>query len=814
MIPDWLQPTILLLPALLWMCFGVGIPWALAFLPRGDWYRRVEVLAVALALGPALTTTGMFALGTFGHFTLANTLAVSILIALIGLICAARQRNNTSAAPDHEPLTTIDLMLIGVIGVAIILRFWNTAYWPYDNYDEFWVYGYNAKIFMLSGAIPASMGYYPQLVPLSLTYGQLAWGSLSEHAARTIVPYLGMGSILITYVLGARLFGRRSGLIGAAVWALYAHHASWAQYADLEVPVTLYFTGAAAYFIVSWTSTTHRRRYAILSGVFAGAALWTKPTAGALVESGALIGAAILFTIARKYRAELRSKIRNTARESLAVILATPLPAFFLALLPMGSMWYMRNIAFGHPPIVLPGGYWQDAAQRSVQELGWPLLVIMLLGLYLLARRVLNSAQMKMAVAGIVVLVIIAMENAFDPHPQRLDLVGYAICGFGGFIVLVVIRNWWRTLSDSTRAKTLLIYAFIVPYFVTWFWSYSYHYRLSFAMVPLFTAQVGVILDRLVSPFLVGKKRRVAMVAATITIAALPGWVATMSAWGFVISNMLPNDHAKQAIANPALLSLVDYLRAHRDPARPLKVEASAELRLPFFFPTDDIRTIDYPQWLDQIADVDYFVDSSVGERLYQINGLSYNQILASLTRDPPLHRVMTTDDGNFRFWLYTVNNAARFRSPTPAVAFQNTQIGDFARLLGWEISAPQGKARDTLILTLYWRALKPSNIDYSVYIHLWDAGAQKLIAPYGAEPISGIPDDHGNTSAYHMRLWQNGETIKDVWRMEIPKDTPPGTYDLRVGLFDPIGGRRLPITIDGSPAGDGLLLTTITVTP
>src|SRR5690349_19293364 len=83
-IPDWLLPTILLAPAMLWMFLGVGIPWALAVLPRTDWRNRMTVLAVALALGPALTTAAMFVIGTFGHFTRDNVLIASAVVALIG----------------------------------------------------------------------------------------------------------------------------------------------------------------------------------------------------------------------------------------------------------------------------------------------------------------------------------------------------------------------------------------------------------------------------------------------------------------------------------------------------------------------------------------------------------------------------------------------------------------------------------------------------------------------------------------------------------------------------------------------------------
>ncbi len=371
------------------------------------------------------------------------------------------------------------------------------------------------------------------------------------------------------------------------------------------------------------------------------------------------------------------------------------------------------------------------------------------------------------------------------------------------------------------RTTILLLYAFIVPYFVTWFWSYSYHYRLSFAMVPLFTVQVGLLLNRFWSPLIGVKRFRVALASVSILILALPGWSAALSGLDDALYNRLPDDHAKQAVANPALLTLVDDLQAAREVlGRPLRVAAPGELRLPFFFPMDDLRVTSYPTKLDQIADVDYFVDSSVGQRLYLINGaFTYNQILSSLTRDPVLKRQMTTDDGDFRFSLYTVDNAARFKPPQPNVPL-NVQIGDFARLVGWEISRLENQRGERVSLTLYWQAIKASDVDYSVYIHLWDATAQKLVGNWGGEPVSGafsvwqgVPGDHFSVD-YHTRLWQDGEYIKDEWLLRIPKDTLPGEYELRVGLFEPLNGNRLPVLVNGIPAGDGLKLSLFKVLP
>src|SRR5438552_3906854 len=149
-LPDWLLPTFLLFPALLWMFLGVGIPWALALLPRSDWLRGITVIGAALALGPAMTTTAMLLIGTFGQFSAANVLFGSVLIAGIGVVLAVRNPSiSESYQSDARPLTAVDITLILVIVIALFIRFWNTAYWPYSTYDEFWVYGYNAKMFML-----------------------------------------------------------------------------------------------------------------------------------------------------------------------------------------------------------------------------------------------------------------------------------------------------------------------------------------------------------------------------------------------------------------------------------------------------------------------------------------------------------------------------------------------------------------------------------------------------------------------------------------------------------------------------------------
>ncbi|HLY28441.1 MAG TPA: glycosyltransferase family 39 protein, partial [Aggregatilineales bacterium] len=789
-IPYWLLPTILLFPAMLWMFLGAGLPWALALLPRADWRKWPTVLAVAVALGPAMTTIAMFVIGTFGQFSTANVLLASLIMAALGILLARRnfpfQSYGEGAGGEVPPLTALDWTLIALIVVAILVRFWNTAYWPYTTYDEFWVYGYNAKIFMLKGAIPTSMGYYPQLLPLAYTFGQLMWGGINDHAARVVVPIFGLGSILMAYVLGARLFNRRVGLLTAALWALFPQQTAWSQFGDLEIPMTLYFTATVVFFIMGWRE--RNRRYVILSGVMLGAALWTKPTAGALIESLGLIvvaGAAIALWGMR----QPTDKAGLVPTKNVP-ILVPPLPKsrrggqgvrsihwvnrnwFALPLLallvsaPIGWTWYIRNVIFGHPPLVWPAAYWQQAAQRSGEELGWPLLIAAVLTIFLIVKR----QRGRFALAGLALMLAGSLPSAFGwrlptslelsqlilgasadattLRPTHLSLLEFAVITAGAALLCYAAIPLWKALAAYFRITLALIAAFVIPYFVTWFWSYSYHPRLSFAIVPAMIVVVAAGLEavRCALPIPADGSRRLRMVAlsAVIVVLAVPGLLAGLTALEPAITGALPDDHARYASGNPALMALVDYLNYRKAPIhypvamrRPMRIEAPGELRLPFFFPLDDVRTDRYPVALDQIADVDYFIDSSVGQRLYNEQGKLYNQILSSLTRMEVMLREYSVDDKNFRFSAYTVNNVQRFATPI-ALNVVHAQVGDFAELYGWDTGTLSDAPGQPFLFTLWWKAIKPSDLDYSVFIHLWDPRQDKLVGQWGGEPMMG----------------------------------------------------------------------------
>jgi hypothetical protein len=56
--------------------------------------------------------------------------------------------------------------------------------------------------------------------------------------------------------------------------------------------------------------------------------------------------------------------------------------------------------------------------------------------------------------------------------------------------------------------------------------------------------------------------------------------------------------------------------------------------------------------------------------------------------------------------------------------------------------------------------------------------------------------------------------TIVDHYAIAIPPGTPPGQYELRVGMYLWPDLTRLPVTLNGRPSGDYVSLGTIRVIP
>lgn len=847
-LPDWMLSTLAALPALLLVIIGVGLPWALVALPRRDWADRVLVAVLALAFGPMLLTAWMFVLGIVSAnvdgpplLRLDLTLAGTLVLAVIGAALAWRKGktphpltpspyNGEGEQPNGSPFQRLgfdEKLLIGLIAAALALRFLSIAFWPFMAYDALWVFGYEGRLYTLLSEIPNHIDYYPQFMPLQYTFAQLAVGGVNDHAARAVLLFTHIGSILAAYVLGARLFTRRVGIIAAALWALYPHVGEWARFGDLEVPVTFLFTASAAFFLMAWTQTAYRRRYALIAGVLFGAAMWTKPTAGAFIWGVLLLLAAELIRVRLDWH-------KWRPRFEVAVMTG-------LACIPLGAVWYLRNLLLGHNPIDFPTGFWLTQAARSGREFGWPLLGLITLMAFAYARPADQRPSVRGGLTGLGLVLAGLLPSIIDPH--RMGIIEWALLAAG---LVVLWRTLWPKLAGESRADSTehgareglrpsptdirfisgkLGWALLLalPYFVTWFYSYSYHYRLSFTIVPLLLLPAAVFLNQWLTPERIRQWAQPArwVYGIALIAIALPGMVSTLydssAGWNWLWNGELTDDFSKYSSGNEALMWVVDGLQKYVDehPGETLVVSAPGIERLPFFFPLHDIRVDDAPTHWSELEGVTYFIDSHPeGTGAYA--DLPENQVvrgLALATEDPEeieegqaiLRRAWWKDDGFFSYTVYELHVDRRLQMPSVgAPAEADVQFGDFARYLGFSIGGDVFWPGRRIIMRLYWEVTAPTDRDYTLYIHLRDRNGDPLATWDG--PVTRTKD--GNY--YSTTVWEPGEYIIDQRALVLEDDVqlPPGdNYSLVIGFYDRETGERVPLTIDGHLQEDGYTL-------
>jgi hypothetical protein len=786
----WLNETLAALPAFLLVFLGMGIPWALALIPRADWSDRLQVMAVALLTAPALLTAWLFILGTLG--ALEWDAAVSGIVVLIAIGCALAWRKRRGAATGTRSSWLADeVLIVALIIAALIVRAWVIGWWPFTAYDALWVYGYQGRLYTLLGALPDSIGYYPPFMSLQYTFGQLAVGQINDHAARAGLLLLHLGSVLATYTLGAKLFNRRVGIIAAGIWVLYPHVGDWSRAGDLEIPLASAFTLASAFFLLAWTQTRPHRVYAALAGLILGIGLWIKPTMGAFVLG---VGLMLLIDLVR-VRFDWRAW-----RPRLEIALITG-----LASAPLGGVWYIRNLLLGHSPVDFPPGYWQMLAARSGAEFGWVLLALGAAFAYALLKRgmprptLLAWGGLALTLAGVLPSII---------QPARMGVLEWLALGSGSAILVWTFwQRCWVRLNEMVRHDIAMLgwtWALGLPYFVVWFVAYSYHYRLSFAIVPLLLLPTAVLIANWLRPPRALALRAVYL--ASIALIGLPGVVSGVYdpyiGWDYLWSDAYPDDDSRYRTGNAALMSVVDGLRVWKadNPDETLRVFAPGVDRLPFFFPLDDIRTTDAPTRLDDLSSAAYFVyglPETRGE--YESVPFFENQVIGALGRTDIMRRAWGLDDGIFRYDVYELNLENRFVTPAPnGAAPEDVVFGGFARYLGYDIAGLEFWEGRRLVFKLYWQVIAPAPEDYSIMVHLRD-GQDNLIAAWDA------PAAPSEVGYYSTLFWQPGEYIVDERWLRLPDGVLPvgGGYRLIIGMYPASDGMRIPVSVDGAPHGD-----------
>lgn len=126
--------------------------------------------------------------------------------------------------------------------------------------------------------------------------------------------------------------------------------------------------------------------------------------------------------------------------------------------------------------------------------------------------------------------------------------------------------------------------------------------------------------------------------------------------------------------------------------------------------------------------------------------------------------------------------------------------LADTIHLDGYDLTL--NKQGQQFTLTLYWQTTSPLDEDYIL--------ALQLVSPIPGDTTQRWTyDSWPGRGNYPTSAWQAGQVIVDRYHFDLPPaQTPTQAWDLHLALYHEESGERLPVSLNGIPTGDHLVLT------
>ncbi len=137
----------------------------------------------------------------------------------------------------------------------------------------------------------------------------------------------------------------------------------------------------------------------------------------------------------------------------------------------------------------------------------------------------------------------------------------------------------------------------------------------------------------------------------------------------------------------------------------------------------------------------------------------------------------------------------------------RRVDFGGQVELESYSLEESKLEAGGVVKLGVRWRALKDVGIGYKVFVHLVGADGRVWAQ------VDTVPgNDFLPTSG-----WEEGDAVEDRYGVLVSPDVEPGTYELRIGMYDEDGGKRLENLTEASSSDaplDYCALATVEVKP
>jgi mannosyltransferase len=605
----------------------------------------------------------------------------------------------------------------------------------------------------------AARDIHPPLYYYLLHFWVLLWGN-GEIALRSLSALSGTMLVLVTYGLGRGLFNRRVGLIAAFLASISPFQIYYSQETRMYVLAALWAALSVLFFVAwmrSWTSLLDTSRWhAILS-----AALYVVFTAAALYTHYFAFTIPVLGNLAYALGMIVYPPLRRPGRIAGWVLAQVAIIALYL------------------PWLHLAGG----------QLTTWP-AISEPLSLWSLASELLR---------------VFSLDYAAPPG-TKLPL------GFG-LLLLLGTLPWalWPRLQDSRRWPALLPRAQLYPLLFT----------LLYLCVPVLAMYVLSLSRPAYDP----KFLLLATPAFSLLLARGVGgeWlgtlashrVLTVSRWTLtglllllVVAAELPslaNYYFNQHYARDDYRGVARYISSVAEEGDAIILNAPGQKDIFSYYYHGQLSV--YPLPGQRPLD-----EGKTGKTLEDIlaqHGHLYVLFWGTDESDPGrfiegwldqrAFKAMDSWFGNLRLAVYAAPDeaiSAEIQHPLELV------LGDSISLLGYSISSSEVEAGDILQLALFWQASQPVEQRFKVFTHLLDAQSH-IVGQRDSEPVGGTRP---------TTTWQDGEIIVDNYGLLVLPGTPPGENQLEIGMYSLETGERLPVSQDGAPLGDRVLLEQIQV--
>jgi hypothetical protein len=149
--------------------------------------------------------------------------------------------------------------------------------------------------------------------------------------------------------------------------------------------------------------------------------------------------------------------------------------------------------------------------------------------------------------------------------------------------------------------------------------------------------------------------------------------------------------------------------------------------------------------------------------------------------------------------WFRYTSPPGQVRKVGVSLADRPVDFGHHIQLLGYDLPRSQVGAGGRLPLILYWRATEPVPDNFQVFAHL-------------TRPATHLwgQSDKLNPGDFPTQRWSLDKYVRDEHELDILPGTPPGDYQLTVGLYRLSDGKRVPVfDADDHPLGNTLTLPT-----